>query len=263
MTDIVKIQNLPEQYNDILKNIEKSLPIATKHTEIFNKSSSQFKTATLDVVDLTPINSAKHLLAVIQRTRQALEEATINLRRKTLKLSKKQDKLNNAISEYDKEKLIIDIDELNIQISNIEDAIRGALRKLSHALNQYQKILDKLGVDHLTEEDYEKDQIKYHIMTAFNQALTAARSRGGLIDEGNHIYLMQLGINGAMAQAEVTSFLQIEQDLLNRKVSPSHDLIINWLEALAEKYQYAPKEYSNMRGFDIIDINTLISLESE
>ena len=77
---------LPKQYEPVLKKIETILPLANIDTENFNKSSSQFKTATLDVTDLTPINSAKHLLAVIQRTRQALEEANIKLRRKKLKL---------------------------------------------------------------------------------------------------------------------------------------------------------------------------------
>ncbi|NBR25530.1 MAG: hypothetical protein EBU08_17485, partial [Micrococcales bacterium] len=78
------LEALPAQYSPMLEKIDAVLPLAKIDTENFNKSSSQFKVATLDVVDLTPINSAKHLLAVIQRTRQALEEASITLRRKQL-----------------------------------------------------------------------------------------------------------------------------------------------------------------------------------
>ena len=81
---------LPEQYSPMLARIDEVLPLANIDTENFNKSSSQFKVATLDVVDLTPINSAKHLLSVVQQTRQALEEASIKLRRKKVELKRKE-----------------------------------------------------------------------------------------------------------------------------------------------------------------------------
>lgn len=262
MNDLVfqEIKNIPEHYSKILDVVEQYLPEATLATENYNKSSSQFKSSVLDVVDLTPISSARHLLAVIQKTRHALEEASINLRRKRLDLSRKEKDLLNA-SEDKVEEILIDIDEIKYGINNIEAASRGALRKISHALIQYQNILKKLGKDYLTEEDYEKDQVRYHIMTAFNQALTSARSRGGLIDEGNHIYLMQLGINGAIAQAEVTSFLKMEEDLIRNGKAPTHEMILNWLEALADAFFNEPEKYANNRGFNIIEPSILLSLE--
>ena len=180
MKDLAIAHDLPVEYKNILTRIDKHLAAATQDSEAFNKSSSQFKTATLDVVDLTPINSARHLLAVIQRTRQALEEASISLRRKHVDLSRKEHSDDPADA--------IDCDELRMQIANTEASARGATRKLAHAIGQYEGILNRLGVEFLTEEDYENDQPRYHIMTAFNQALTAARARGGLIDEGNYIY---------------------------------------------------------------------------
>ena len=45
-------------------------------------------------------------------------------------------------------------------------------------------------------------------------ALNSARPRNGYIDEGNLIYLFDLGINAAQAQAEVFAYLQWENDLL-------------------------------------------------
>jgi len=249
--------SLPSQYTPMLKKIDEVLPLAKIDTENFNKSSSQFKVVTLDVVDLTPINSAKHLLAVIQQTRQALEEASITLRRKQIQLKRKE--LDLMSSEgTDTDELVIDIDELKMQISNIEAAGRGAVRRLANALDQYQSILTALGKDHLTELDYEKDQARYHIMTAFNQALTAARARGGLIDEGNHIYLFQLGINGAMAQREVTAFLEAEQEALNNGVVPSHEGIVAWLNIVADKFEKAPELYAAQRNMQILNPNLIL-----
>ena len=251
---------LPEQYSPMLARIDEVLPLANIDTENFNKSSSQFKVATLDVVDLTPINSAKHLLSVVQQTRQALEEASIKLRRKKVELKRKE--LDLMASEgTDTDELVIDIDELKMQIDNVEAAGRGAVRRLSNALDQYQGILTALNKDHLTELDYEQDQARYHIMTAFNQALTAARSRGGLIDEGNHIYLFQLGINGAVAQKEVTALLEAEQEALNQGMAPDHSAIVKWLGLLADRFADAPKRYAEERSMQVL--NTDLILENK
>ena len=248
---------LPEQYSPMLAKIDSILPLATIDTENFNKSSSQFKVATLDVVDLTPINSAKHLLAVIQLTRQALEEASINLRRKQVELKRKELDLMSSEGN-DTDELVIDIDELKMQIANIEASGRGAVRRLANALDQYHSILTALGKEHLTELDYEKDQARYHIMTAFNQALTAARARGGLIDEGNHIYLFQLGINGALAQREVTAFLEAEQEALNEGIAPSHEGIVKWLNLVADRFEQAPEQYAAQRNMQTFNDSLLL-----
>ena len=248
---------LPEQYSPMLTHIDSLLPLATFDTENFNKASSQFKEAVLDVVDLTPINSARHLLAVIQRTRQAIEEASFGIRRKKLELERKERELTAAQGD-DIEMLLIDIDELKTHINNIEASGRGAVRKLANALDQYKRILDALGKDHLTEVDYEQDQTRYHIMTAFNQALTAARSRGGLIDEGNHIYLFQLGINGAVAQQEVTALLEAEQEALNNGMMPTHEGIVKWLNILADKYADCPKYYAEKRLMTTVNPSLLL-----
>ena len=248
---------LPKQYEPVLKKIETILPLANIDTENFNKSSSQFKVATLDVTDLTPINSAKHLLAVIQRTRQALEEANIKLRRKKLKLERKERELM-SVEDSKSDALLIDIDELKIHIANIEASGRGAVRKLANALDQYEQILKALGKDHLTELDYEKDQARYHIMTAFNQALTAARSRGGLIDEGNHIYSFQLGINGAVAQQEVTALLEAEQEALNNGMTPTHEGVIMWLNLVADKFEKNPELYASKRNMQTLNTDLLL-----
>lgn len=250
-------KTLSKQYEPILAKIDAILPLAKIDTQNFNKSSSQFKVATLDVVDLTPINAAKHLLAVIQQTRRAIEEASISLRRKELELKRKELELM-ASEGLDIDALVIDIDELKINISNIEDSGRGAVRKLANALEQYQSILTGLGKEHLTELDYEKDQARYHIMTAFNQALTAARSRGGLIDEGNHIYLFQLGINGAVAQKEITALLEAEQEALNNGLAPDHQAIVKWLNLLADKFEQAPEQYAASRNMQTLNTDLLL-----
>lgn len=247
----------------MLDRIAESLPNATRDSEAFHKASSQFKSATLDVVDLTPISAARHLLAIVTQSRQALEEADINLRRKRLELKRLTKKLNDSSDDFDVEETEISIDELNCQIENIEQSARGAVRRLHFSLNQYQQILDTLGIDQITEELYEFDQARYHVMTAFNQALTAARARGGLIDEGNHIYLFQLGINGAVAQMEVNRLLGMESEMLSDEVEPSHELILDWLNHCADKYADSANFFAKQRFLETFDETSLFRPTSE
>lgn len=252
LKDISNSLNISSKYENMITHISDALPRINNDTESFNKSSSQFKNFTLDITNLTPIDSARHILAVVQQTRLALEEASIALKKKELKLRKKKEKRESAIG-YKAEMLDIEISELEGQIFNIEAAARGAIRKLSFMVTQYKNIMDKLGKDSLTEEDYENDQRRYHIMTAFNQALCAARSRGGLIDEGNHIYLSQLGINGAVAQKEITALLEAEQEMLNNGIEPSQFLVLNWLEGCADKFENYSIDLIKLRGFIPMD----------
>lgn len=248
-------------YVAMLELISNKLPATIFDAENFNKSTSQFKSATLDVTDLTPISSAKHLLAVITRTRQALEEAQISLRRKRLEHTKYCEELAGCSDQFRREELQIFIDEAETQIANCEAAARGAIRKLHFNINQYQSILDHLGVDRITEEMYEQDQARYHVMTAFNQALTAARARSGYIDEGNHIYFFQLGINGAVAQMEVDWLLNAEAALLEEGKLPTHRMVTNWLELCADKYSPQSVEYATRRGLTTLDKSSLLRIE--
>lgn len=257
LKEISNTIGVSKKYNSMIDNIEKNIDKTTIDSEHVNRGSSQLKTVTLDITDLTEISSAKHILASITNTRIALEETGVILKRKTIEKKIKQQELINS-SDLDAELIKVDIEEIDISIKNIEFSARAAIRKLSHLINQYNKILDSLGVDHISEELYEKDQIRYHILTAFYQALTAARARGGIIDEGNHIYLFQLGINGSVAQAEVTALLEAEGRLLSQGMAPSHEMVMNWLNECANKYIDNVTKYIEYRNFNVIDKTAII-----
>jgi hypothetical protein len=245
------------EYKGMLKHINANLPAISRDSENFYKSASQFKNVTLDVTDLTPMGSLKHILAVIDRTRMALEESHIAVKRKQIELKKKTLEYDNLEEGYEKELLWIDIVEINNQLNNSENSVKGGLRKLSFFTTQYQAIMEKLGKEEITEEDYELNESRHHVMTAMKQALCAARTRGGLIDEGNHIYLFDMGINGAVAQAEVFAFLQIEQEMLAKGIEPTQELTMKWLEACADKFADCGAKFAELRGFIPLDKKSL------
>ena len=245
------------EYKGMLEHINANLPAIRRDSENFYKSASQFKNVTLDVTELTPMGSLKHILAVIDRTKMALEEAHVSVKRKQIELKKKTLEYDSADEGYDKELLWIDIVEINNHLGNSENSVRGALRKLSFFTTQYQAIMDKIGTEEITEEDYELNESRHHVMTAMKQALCAARTRNGLIDEGNHIYLFDMGINGAVAQAEIFAFLQAEQEMLVKGQEPTQELTMKWLEACADKFANCGAKFAELRGFIPLDKKSL------
>jgi hypothetical protein len=248
--------NKPE-YNVMLSNIDSKMPAVIRDTSNFHKSHSQFMQVTLDVTAITPIRSIKHTLAEIDRTRAALQEAYINLRKKQIELKKKERDLAQCSDPLDCELLQVEILELGGHLDGTQNAVNGAIRKMNFMVNQHAQLLEKVGKNEITEEDYELEEAKYHIMTCMKQGLNAARSRNGMIDEGNLIYLFDLGINAAQAQAEVFAYLTMENELITKGMAPTHEMTMRWLEACADKWAADPSTFAARRGFSVFDRSSL------
>ena len=248
-----------EEYKGMLKNISTNLPAIKKSSSNFYKSHSQFMGVMLDVTAITPIRSVKHTLAELDKTRMALEEAHLKMMKKDIELREKENQLDNAEykNDFEKEKLEVDILEIKVNMNNIQNSITGAVRKMSFFTTQYNSILKKLGKDDITEEEYEKEESRYHVMTCMKQALNAARARGGIIDEGNLIYLFDMGINSAQAQAEVYAYLEMENKLMAEGKAPTHEMTMQWLEACADKFSPDAEKFAERRGFKLYDEESL------
>jgi hypothetical protein len=248
---------LPQEYKGMLTHIEETLPATQAACDNFYKSHSQMMTVTLDITDLTPIRSIKHTLAAIERTKSALAEAQINRRKNEIKIKKKQREIDACEDDLDREELEIEMIELMNNNMSIENSMKGAIRKMSFLMTQYRSVLDHIGKDHITEEDYEREEKRYHVMTALKQALNSARPRGGIIDEGNSIYLFDIGVNVSHAQAEVFNYLKIENELIANGQAPSHEMTIEWLEKCADKFQDCAERFAESRGFKVLDEKSL------
>ena len=252
--------NVKPEYKTMLANIKEKMPAVAQATSNFHKSHSQFMGVTLDVTAITPIRSIKHTLAEVDRTRGALQEAFINMKKKEVELKKKQRELEECTDDLDKEMLEIEILELETGLTNGQNSVQGAIRKMNFFTNQYDKLMEHIGKDELTEEDYELEEARYHIMTCMKQALNSARPRGGQIDEGNLIYLFDLGINAAQAQAEVFAYLQWENKVISEGKAPEHEATVKWLEGCADKWAGCPAKFANSRGFDVFDPTSLTNV---
>ncbi len=259
---IQKLSNSPlvkKEYKQMLTNINTSLPAIKKSSSNFYKSHSQFMGVMLDVTAITPIRSVKHTLAELDKTRMALEEAQLKMMKKDIELRQKEKKMADGdyADELERELLDTEILEVKVNMNNIQNSVSGAIRKMNFFTNQYKSILKKLGKDDITEEEYEKEESNYHVMTCLKQALNAARARGGVIDEGNLIYLFDMGINSAQAQAEIYAYLEMENKLMKEGKAPTHEMTMQWLEACADKFSGEAEKFAERRGFKLYDEESL------
>ena len=259
---ISKLSDSPlvkKEYKQMLTNINTSLPAIKKSSSNFYKSHSQFMGVMLDVTAITPIRSVKHTLAELDKTRMALEEAQLKMMKKDIELRQKEKKLADGDfkDELERELLETEILEVKVNMNNIQNSVSGAIRKMNFFTNQYKSILKKLGKDDITEEEYEKEESRYHVMTCMKQALNAARARGGVIDEGNLIYLFDMGINSAQAQAEIYAYLDMENKLMKEGKAPTHEMTMIWLEACADKFSGESVKFAERRGFKLYDEDSL------
>tara|TARA_R110002167_G_scaffold9644_15_gene44685 strand:- start:508 stop:1344 length:837 start_codon:yes stop_codon:yes gene_type:complete len=245
------------EYKEMLVNIDNKLPAALKSASNFYKDHSQFMQVTLDVTTLTPLRSIYQSLAEIEKTRTALQENTIKLKKSEIECRRKRHQLESTEDPFDRELLELEIFEYETNSTNSQNYIEGAVRKLNFFINQYENILAKIGKTEITEEDYEREESRYHIMTCMKQALNAARSRNGMIDEGNLIYLFDLGINAAQAQAEIIAYLSMENKMISEGNGPTHEMTVKWLEACADKWADDPSNFASMRGFSVLDESSL------
>jgi len=253
----IQLPTSKPEYKSMLANIQEHAPAIAQASSNFYKSHSQMMSVTLDVTAITPIRSIKHSLAEIEKTKGALRESYFKMKKEEVKLKKLERKLLEEDDHLEREMLEIKINEKQAQAESSRGYVEAAVRKLNFFTNQYDNLMKKIGKDELTEEDYELEEIKYHIMTNMKQALNAARSRGGQIDEGNLIYLFDLGINAAQAQAEVYAYLNWENELMKDGKAPEHHHTVKWLEACADKWAHCPGDFANSRGFNILDKTSL------
>ena len=259
---IQKLSNSPlvkKEYKQMLTNINTNLPAIKQSSSNFYKSHSQFMGVMLDVTAITPIRSVKHTLAELDKTRMALEEAQLKMMKKDIELRQKEKQMADGDykDEFERELLDTEILEIKVNMNNIQNSVSGAIRKMNFFTNQYKSILKKLGKDDITEEEYEKEEARYHVMTCMKQALNAARARGGVIDEGNLIYLFDMGINSAQAQAEIYAYLEMENRLMKEGKAPTHEMTMQWLEACADKFSGDAEKFAERRGFKLYDEESL------
>ena len=238
---------MPE-HRGMLETIKSGLPEIARATSLFNKTQSQFMDNMLTVSKPTPIRNLRQILAEMNKTKSALNEAYHKCRRKEVERRIALRSAEKESDELQRELYLIGAEEKASQLENTKGYISGAIRKLANYQAQYDSIKNHFDVDSFSEIDFEVEEERYHIMTAFEQGLNAARSHGGVIDEGNQIYFTGIGINGSMGQQLMANYLKYENKLLDSNQEPSYDLQLQFLNDMAEKFKGCSMRLAKHKG---------------
>jgi len=236
-----------KKYAPMIRLIQENSLEIQRATSSFNKSQSQFMDNMLTVGYITPIRNVRQILSEMKRTRGALAEAYFNVQKKRIEILKKEES-RKSLHGLDLQLCELEINEMNYQIESTMEYVEGAIRKLANYQTQYNSIVAEHGLKGFTEEDFENEEERYHITRAFQQGLSAARSHNGFIDEGNQIYLEQIGINGTQAQIEMSKYLRKEADILKLGGELPHKMQVEWLLEMADKFKGCSKEYAKWKG---------------
>lgn len=244
-SDIVSY--MPE-HREMMENISINHPEIVRATSFFGKTQSQFMDNLLTVSHLTPIRNIRQILAEMEKIRNALRESYFTCRKSEIEILKKKRLLEETTDSLEKELINIEIMEIESSIEVTRLYISGSIRKLNSYTEQYNSIIKEKGINEFNEKAFEEEEEKYHIMKSFEQALSAARSRSGTIDEGNLIYLSQIGINGTVAQRCISEYLALENKLLMEGKEPTYKMQLNFLESMVNKFNGSSEFILNYKG---------------
>jgi hypothetical protein len=251
--------SLENQYTPMLNIIDRGFPEIQRATQLFQKTQSQFMDNMLTVSHITPIRNLRQILAEMKNTRLALGEAYYSIEKKKIDVEEKRIKLIKSVDSIEKQRTNLEIEELEWQISCIMENVGGAIRKLTNYSLQYESVMKENNLQDFDELDFEAEEEAYHITKAFEQGLNAARAHSGFIDEGNQIYFSQIGINGTVAQVEVTNYLNLESEMLSLDQEPTHVRQIDFLISMAEKFRGCSKKFAQWKGMpDTKQVDALI-----
>ena len=248
ITNIEKTSATLIDYKNMLQNIQTEYPVLAKATKNFGKTQSQFADNMLTITQITPLRSLRQILAETEKSRKGLESAKFKNAKQCIKIKMLKKDIENETDDLVIELKKLKIKKIESQLDSATLYITGAIRKITNYIEQYNSILEKYDIKDFSEIDFEKEEARYHVMTAFNQAAIAARTRQGIIDEGNHIYFMQIGINGAVAQMEINRYLSLEGKLISEQKMPTHEMYMNWLKEMGNLYSGHSSQYALSKG---------------
>lgn len=242
---------VPECHEEMMLFLSENLPALFKHTSNYGKKQSQFMDNMLTCSHPTPIRNLRQICAEVGNSIRALKETYFKQENVKLDLEEKRQKYVSQemySNSFEARRLGIEISKLESDLDDSKLYISGAIRRITNYALQFQSILKSIGVSSIDEVDFEKEEEKYHIMTAFSQGLISARAHNGIIDEGNQIYFFQIGINGTVAQREVSSFLNKEQQAFREGSEPSHEMILTFLNDMSKKFEGCSTKYALLKG---------------
>lgn len=231
----------------------------------FGKSQSQWMDINLILSKPTSIRNARQALAHIERSYSAIKEAEFKIKKLKLDKKLKQAKLadfneikgEDFIDRINKEKLQVEIEEIDYQIETAAYYFEGALKTVQTYIDAYESLCKSKNVEGFDELDFEKEEEEYHIKTALTQSIRSVR-RWGTIDEGNQEYLEQCGLNPSAINLAIQGFLLNESNSAKEgKVDFSMQTVDGFIDTVYQTVRGSSSQNATRRGINRLSVDAL------
>jgi len=219
------------------KAIEKVKPLE----RIFDRSRSQFTLKTLTCSNADDWLRLRQISAEMHRKRTTLIEVQFGYMEKQVEIKilerdlKDKDDLEGDLAK-------IQIARLKSQSGEILIKVEGAMKEVQTLAQMHDSLVERMG--DITEEAFEKAQVKSHIKRAMVQSIRDVRSNG-MISIGDQEYLEQCGVCVTTAFKEIKMFLQGE----DKANSSNTSLLHVFIEDFASRYEGVITQQAEWLGF--------------
>jgi hypothetical protein len=215
-----------------------------KYTEkIWDRSRSQFALKFIVCSNADKWLRMRQISAEMNTKRMALSEAVFgHMKNVTEAKIFREDMLEE---DNKNKKLLLEIEAAKLEnmASEMITKIEGAFKEVECLAQMHDQLKAEMG--DVTEEEFEKAQVKSHIKRALNQAIREVKE-GGKIKAGNAEYLEQSGLCTTSILKDIYTFLEAESE-----ANVGHNNMLHkFLDDTAEKYGEFYLSQAEWLGFD-------------
>jgi hypothetical protein len=227
-----------------IKSAEKAIAKVQYTERIWDRSRSQWMIKHLTCSQADGWMRLRQVSAEMARKRMAYTEAKFGYMEKMTRTKIKRKKLEETKDELQKELLEIQIAKQETQSAEILVKVEGALKEIETLATMHDQLVEILG--DITEEEFEKAQVKSHIKRALTQSIREVRECG-VIKCGNQEYLEQVGVCVSSAKIEIDKYLIQERESGVANTSLLHSFV----DEFADRYEPVAKQQADFLGFDM------------
>lgn len=187
---------------------EKALAKMSKTERVWNRRKSEWVWKHGNMKHYDDFGNMKQLSAEMASRRMALQEAKWNFLKTEAKIEIQKEKLEKEESPAKQKLLRIKIAQLEEGMSTGMKHIEGALKDVLVLESLYDQLLENMG--EFNEEDFEKNEPKFHLSLALQQALRDVRETGRIF-KGNAEYLEWCGVNISKVEQQLQKAVEHER----------------------------------------------------
>lgn len=212
-----------------------------------NTVSKKNTQATSQLMTLTmmcdaPYRRLRQVLAQIERTRTAIEDAAFKMRKQRIQVQRLRENGDDLAQ--------VKADELDNSFHRSKKYLEGSLKELA----TYQDVYDEIKQAHNIPDDWdelslEREEIENHIKMAFRNGVRDIMGKGTL-GAGTLEYLEQFGIHPMTAHKMISDYVNECEAMMKDGKAPTVDNLYNFLDHCAEVFKDCHKAVMRRIGID-------------